>query len=100
MLMADMMHDLQLRAKEIADGWAYEGRTDLGNTSPGDGPKYKGAGVLQLTGKHNYSRLAEGLPDPKVMDGVDYVANATLFHLGKDLDRGERPAKRLPQARL
>ena len=77
MLMANMMHETCnfVYMKEIADGWAYEGRTDLGNTSPGDGPKYKGAGVLQLTGKHNYSRLAEGLPDPKVMDGVDYVAD-------------------------
>ena len=69
MLMANMMHETCnfVYMKEIADGWAYEGRTDLGNTSPGDGPKYKGAGVLQLTGKFNYSRLAEGLPDPKVM---------------------------------
>ena len=35
--------------------------------------------MLQLTGKHNYSRLAEGLPDPKVMDGVDYVADTYPF---------------------
>ena len=33
-------------------------RTDLGNTSPGDGPKYKGAGVLMLTGKYNYTKAA------------------------------------------
>ena len=81
MLMANMMHETCnfVYMQEIADGWAYEGRTDLGNTSPGDGPKYKGAGVLQLTGKFNYSRLAEGLPDPKVMDGVDYVANTYPF---------------------
>ena len=81
MLMANMMHETCnfLYMKEIADGWAYEGRTDLGNTSPGDGPRYKGAGVLQLTGKYNYSRLAEGIGDPKVMDGVDYVSNTYPF---------------------
>ena len=81
MLMANMMHETAnfIYMKEIADGWAYEGRTDLGNTSPGDGPRYKGAGVLQLTGKYNYSRLAEGIADPKVMDGVDYVSNTYPF---------------------
>ena len=81
MLMANMMHETCnfLYMKEIADGWAYEYRTDLGNTSPGDGPKYKGAGVLQLTGKYNYSRLSKGISDPKVMDGVDYVCNTYPF---------------------
>ena len=65
--------------KELASGEAYEYRDDLGNTSPGDGPKYKGAGYIQLTGKYNYSRLSEYLSDPKVMDGVDYVAENLPF---------------------
>ena len=81
MLMANMMHETCnfLYMKEIADGWAYDNRSDLGNTQPGDGPKYKGAGVLQLTGKYNYSRLADGIGDPKVMDGVEYVSNTYPF---------------------
>lgn len=81
MLMANMMHETCnfVYMQEIASGVAYNGRTDLGNTSPGDGPKYKGAGVLQLTGKYNYSRLAEGIDDPKVMDGVDYVSSTYPF---------------------
>ena len=32
---------------EIASGEAYNGRSDLGNTEPGDGPRYKADGVLQ-----------------------------------------------------
>ena len=80
MLMANMMHETCnfVYMKEIASGVAYNNRSDLGN-GPNDGPKYKGAGVLQLTGKYNYSKLAEGINDPKVMDGVDYVADTYPF---------------------
>jgi hypothetical protein len=46
----------------------YDGRADLGNTRPGDGPRLKGRGYVQLTGRANYTTIG-----PKV--GVDLVAN-------------------------
>ena len=60
--------------KELASGDAYEGRIDLGNTIPGDGRKYKGAGYIQLTGRANYLEFFHVMNDPKIMNGVDYVA--------------------------
>jgi len=61
--------------KELASGQAYEGRKDLGNTQPGDGPRFKGAGYIQLSGRYNYQAFANYIGDQKVMQGVDYVAS-------------------------
>jgi predicted chitinase len=65
--------ELQFR-EEIASGAAYEGRADLGNTQPGDGPRFKGRGLIQLTGRANYEaygkaigRKDELLADPGIV---------------------------------
>jgi len=43
-----------LFTEEIASGALYENRADLGNTHKGDGKRFKGRGLIQLTGRFNY----------------------------------------------
>jgi len=45
----------------------------LGNTQPSDGSKYKGRGLIQLTGKSNYKAVGDII-------GVDLVANPELIN--------------------
>lgn len=58
--------------RELASGKAYEGRKDLGNTHAGDGVRYKGRGLIQLTGRANYERYTK-------FCGYDVVSNPELL---------------------
>lgn len=62
--------------KEYADGSAYEGRDDLGNIHDGDGPRFKGRGFPQLTGRRNYHKATVLLRGLGV--DVDLVKNPDL----------------------
>ncbi len=57
--------------EEYASGTAYEGRKDLGNNVRGDGKKFKGRGIFQLTGRANYKTFGERL-------GYNLVSNPEL----------------------
>ncbi|NET38953.1 MAG: glycoside hydrolase family 19 protein [Cyanothece sp. SIO1E1] len=46
----------------------YEGRRDLGNTQTGDGERFLGRGLIQLTGRNNYKQFSDAL-------GMDFTTN-------------------------
>ena len=64
--------------EEIADGSAYEGRKDLGNTNKGDGKRYKGRGPIQVTGRSNYEKIYKDFFVPNGLGNYDIVNNPEL----------------------
>lgn len=49
------------------------GKKNLGNTEPGDGYRYRGGGLIQLTGRSNYARYAQ-------KTGLDLINHPELIN--------------------
>lgn len=85
--------------EEIASGAAYEWRKDLGNVFAGDGRRFKGSGIIQLTGRGNATRAGlyfgeDFISHPEKMRQLPYaVLTAGWFWLTHNLnhhcDRGD-----------
>ncbi|MBS1988720.1 glycoside hydrolase family 19 protein [Candidatus Dependentiae bacterium] len=72
--------------KELSTGKQYEGRADLGNIHPGDGPLYKGRGLIQCTGRNNYMACsmalfgdARLLKSPELLEIPEYAVAASCW---------------------
>lgn len=70
--------------EEIASGRAYEGRTDLGNVHKGDGVRYKGRGLIMVTGRYNYQRCGQWLgidleSQPQLLSEPEWAVKSSLW---------------------
>ncbi len=78
--------------EEYASGRAYENRKDLGNTHEGDGPLFKGRGLLQLTGRANYRAVGEKIDEALearpllVNDPATYLLVSCVFWADKKIN--------------
>lgn len=72
--------DAYARNPEKIANRVYGSRMGNGDESSGDGWKYRGRGLIQLTGKDNYQAFAEWLGDDKILDDPDLVATEYAVH--------------------
>ena len=64
----------------------YNGRKDLGNTQPGDGARFCGRGLIQVTGRSNYSKCSKALfgddrllKTPDLLEQPEWAAKSAVW---------------------
>lgn len=65
----------------------YEGRKDLGNTQPGDGVKFPGRGLIQVTGRANYKECSIAifgddrlLLKPELLEQPEFAVRSAVWY--------------------
>lgn len=65
----------------------YEGRKDLGNTQQGDGARFCGRGLIQITGRANYGRASQALfgddrllKNPELLEQPEWAAKSAVWY--------------------
>jgi len=63
--------------EELASGAAYENNKKLGNNQKGDGVRFKGRGLIQLTGRHNYDLFGKNIKVDLLKLGNEKIVAST-----------------------
>lgn len=65
----------------------YDGRKDLGNTQTGDGARFCGRGLIQVTGRANYAKCSQALfgddrllKNPELLEQPDWAAKSAVWY--------------------
>lgn len=65
----------------------YDGRKDLGNTQQGDGARFCGRGLIQITGRANYGRASQVLfgddrllKNPELLEQPEWAAKSAVWY--------------------
>lgn len=68
----------------------YEGREDLGNTQQGDGAKFCGRGLIQVTGRDNYRKCSLALfgderllSTPELLEQPEWAVRSAVWYWAK-----------------
>lgn len=95
----DLKYNKELRSKwntsnpkdqAYPTGDLYEGRKALGNYVPNDGPRFIGRGLIQLTGRANYTKFGQMICVDlvKYPERAEEPKNSVLIALAYWKDRG------------